>query len=419
MATKNALFNYEQTFYLNGILLSGVTDINGSYSISQEPINIIGKGYVYPAKQGNMIGNFSIQKYYIGDEPLLDYIDKTPIKGSINYGNKSIGFDNGFLTEYSFSAGIGQIPQAQASINVYGDLGQGITAEGNNLNPDIQIPNQGSILINAKDYETNRVSRFQYTIRINRNPLYKIGSTSPVQVDIQYPIFQEANLTFDFNDYEFTKFRDFIKKPYQQDLNIVLNNPIDNSRIETFTIKNARIVNHSIQSSSTDLVTVNVTYNGYINKSDRQYLNPIIWDVSNIGTNQIYYVIEDELSDEPIAKSVVNNSAGGYIVNAESTISFDDGTSVEVPSALTFMTESQGIVGVTGFSYESPDYEEFIFKPLTDGPFQVIDFDTSDTSENINFNQVNNILTIDEINQYKNVVNMIKEPGIHKIKVLT
>jgi len=39
--------------------------------------------------------------------------------------------------------------------------------------------------------------------------------------------------------------------------------------------------------------------------------------------------------------------------------------------------------------------------------------------KNINFNQVNNILTIDEINQYKNVVNMIKEPGIHKIKVLT
>ena len=192
MATKNALFNYEQKFYINGILLSGVTDIDGSYSVSQEPINIIGKGYTYPVKQGSMIGNFNIQKYYIGDDPLLKYIDETPIKASINYGDKSIGFDQGFLTEYSFSAGIGQIPQAQASINVYGNLGAGISAEGSNPQPDVEIPNQGSILLNSKDYETNRVSRFDYTIRINRNPLYKIGSTEPVQVDIQYPLFSRS-----------------------------------------------------------------------------------------------------------------------------------------------------------------------------------------------------------------------------------
>ena len=85
MANKNAVSNYEQQFYLSGILLSGVTSLDGGYSIDESPINIIGKGYTYPVRQNPLVGNFNISKYYIGKDPLLDYTGDSPISGSINY----------------------------------------------------------------------------------------------------------------------------------------------------------------------------------------------------------------------------------------------------------------------------------------------------------------------------------------------
>lgn len=266
MATKNAILNYEQQFYLSGVPMSGVTSINGGYSIQENPINIIGKGYTYPVRSNALVGNFEISKYYIGQEPILNYTGDHPVSGSVNFDDKSFGFNSGFLTEYSISAGIGQIPEARASIVVYGDIGSGINASGSISHPPIQIPNQGSISLNASGYETNRIVSFSYTFRTDRSPIYKIGSPFPVQVDRKFPLLQEASFNLEVNDFEINRIQEYLISPRQQDLSIIFNNPINSNKIETFQIKNARLLNQSFSSTSDDLVSVNLNYIGYINK---------------------------------------------------------------------------------------------------------------------------------------------------------
>lgn len=266
MANKNSVFNYEQQFYIEGILLSGVTSIDGGYSISESPINIIGKGYVYPVRQGPLVGNFNIQKYYIGEDILLNYTGDHPISGSINYDNKSFGFESGFLTEYSFSASLGSIPQVRASIDVYGDIGSGINASGDELHPAIEIPNQGSITLDVEGYQTNRITDISYNLRIDRNPLYKIGSVFPVQVDRAFPIVQEISVSVEVDDYELRKIQDYLLSPEQQDINLSFKNPIDQNQIQNFNIQNARLISSSLSSSSEDIMTVDLSYMGYINK---------------------------------------------------------------------------------------------------------------------------------------------------------
>lgn len=266
MATKNAVLNYEQQFYLSGIQLSGVTSLDGSYSIDENPINIIGKGYTYPVRQGPMVGNFNIQKYYIGKEPLLSYTGESPISGSINFDEKSFGFESGYLTEYSVSAGIGRIPESSASIVVYGDIGSGISASGSEPHPAIEIPNQGSISLNATGYQSNRITDFSYSMRINRSPIYKIGSPFPVQVDRSFPISQEATFSLEVDDYEIARIQEYLIKPKQQKISIQLKNPINSSQIESFEIGKARLLSQSISSTSEDMLSVNLTYRGYINK---------------------------------------------------------------------------------------------------------------------------------------------------------
>lgn len=266
MVDNNAVLNYEQSFYLSGILLSGVTNVDGGYSIQESPINIIGQGYKYPVRNGNLVGNFNISRYYIGQDPILNYTGDHPISGSINYQDKNFGFTDGYLTEYSMSAGIGRIPASNASIVVYGDIGSGINASGNESHPDIQIPNQGSISLNCEHYQTNRVTEFSYTLRIDRNPIYKIGSPFPVQVDRQFPIFQEAAFSLDVNTAEVRKIQEYLISPKQQDISIQFNNPINENEIETIEIKKARLLSQSVNSTSEDLLTLDLVYNGYINK---------------------------------------------------------------------------------------------------------------------------------------------------------
>ena len=266
MATKNAIANYEHQFYLSGVQLSGVTAVGGEYSISESPINIIGKGYTFPERTGPMVGRFSISKYYIGQEPILNYTGDNPLSGSINYDNKSFGFESGYLTDYSINCSIGSIPTASAGISVYGNIGSGIDSSGSNSHPDIQIPNQGSISLNASGYKSNRITDFSYSLRVDRSPVYKIGSPYPVQVDRKTPLVQQASFSLEIDDFQITRMREYLIKPKQQDITISFANPINDNNIETFTLKKARLLNQSFSSSADGVIKVQLNYKTYINK---------------------------------------------------------------------------------------------------------------------------------------------------------
>jgi len=43
---KNAVAQYEQSVFVNGIKLKGVDSVDGSYSHTFKPINILGQGVV-------------------------------------------------------------------------------------------------------------------------------------------------------------------------------------------------------------------------------------------------------------------------------------------------------------------------------------------------------------------------------------
>lgn len=265
MANKSSISNYDQTLYIDGRAVSGVTSINGGYDINQEPIHILGKGFAFGVKQGPLVGSFDISKYYIGKEVLLNYTGDNPIKGSINYGDKTFGFEAGYLTEYSLSCGIGQIPSATASFQVYGDIGAGINAEGNTPHPQISIPNQGSIEIDLDGYLSNRITDFSFNMRMNRTPIYTIGSPFPILVNQVFPIIQECNFTMEVFDYEVHRLKEFLKSPIEQNISLTINNPIDNSHLDTFTLNKAKLLNESISSSSDNSLSVNLTYSAYIN----------------------------------------------------------------------------------------------------------------------------------------------------------
>lgn len=394
MGVKNASLNYEHQFFLNGVLVSGVTNVAGGYSIEESPINIIGKGYTFPVRNGPLVGNFSITKYFLGEETFMNHIDDVPITGSINYGDKSFGFDEGYLSEYSFSAGIGAIPEAQASIVVYGDIGKGIDADQSLPHPEIQIPNQGSIELDVAGYTSNRVTNFNYNIRVNRTPIYKIGSTTPVQVKTQFPIVQQASFQIEINDYEVDKVRDYLLTPQQQDINFTFKNPINQNIIDVFTIKNARLLSQNVNAGSMDLLTLNLSYDGYINRKDRQY-KPIVWTIENLaaedGTEPDRIVIGDNgtLVD-------LKSSGNSFVIPPEYT--YDTDPPLTAPSDIAFVKSDNTASDISIIE--------------VDGNFALLNGDFGVPALSLD---INHVPIMQNNPNLVNVVNIIKEKGIHKI----
>ncbi len=164
---KQAVLGYEQKFFINGTQLSGVQSVNGSYAISEKPINVLGWGYVnsdfYETSEAitqsdgvsfildddgfkilqetscsaegiapspgmallnaPLEGDFSINSALVSEDFFLNYTGDNPFTGSINHGNKYFGFYNGYITNHSVTCSIGEIPKTSTSIKVFGDIG--------------------------------------------------------------------------------------------------------------------------------------------------------------------------------------------------------------------------------------------------------------------------------------------------------
>lgn len=132
--------NYEQLIVIDGKILPGVQDVEGSYSISEKPVNVAGVGFVDALVNSPLMGNFSVNRVMTGADPLLEKnslgkykFDENSFSGAIIYdysgsstNYKSFGFTEARLASYSVTCNVGEIPQIKNDFVVYGYLGKNV-----------------------------------------------------------------------------------------------------------------------------------------------------------------------------------------------------------------------------------------------------------------------------------------------------
>lgn len=263
---KNATLNYENRFYINNTPFSGITSVGGSYSINYAPINTVGVGYNKQVIAEVPIGQFTIDKYLLYNEPFLQFtgenFDRTAksFRGSLNYNNKSFGFNSGYLVGFDLSCSVGEVPSTSNQIEVYGDIGSGITASGNIPAPYITVPQVKDINISCSGSSTNRITNFDYSISCPKKPIYTLnqpltssGPSGPVsssgfnyipsEVLLRLPIEINASFNLEVDDYN-------ARKVYQQ-----LNNDIDSNF--SISIKGVIFEDQPLLVNGTENLTVN------------------------------------------------------------------------------------------------------------------------------------------------------------------
>lgn len=312
---------YDQTVYIGGRKLDYVTEVDGSYSHTVRPINIMGQGAIKNVVAAIPQGDFSITRTMVAEDFMRLYtgIDSF-IRGSINYGDKVFGFNQGSLNSYSYSVNYGEPPVANYGITVYGDIGSGLyidslnstmvgdpsslNAIGENKDAPLKVPLPSMINITCRGSTTNRVTSFDFSTQINKHEIWKTNSTSPFQIKTKWPIEVVTNITLEVDDYQTKRQSDAIFSNAFDTFSININSIVYNDseivtedgttitteggvpllflkandadpnseQIFSFSSSNTRLISEQVTSTIDDVATVKLTYLTYLNKTYPSYV---------------------------------------------------------------------------------------------------------------------------------------------------
>jgi len=301
---KNAILNYENTFFLRGTALSGVISVDGSYNIDYKPINVIGQGFTKQVVASVPVAELSLSRYLVNNDPVLiltgekNNFSAVPVDGGLFYKNKYFAFQNGYLKSVGINCSVGDIPQIESSFDIFGNIGPNFDPSGNGFAGSVFVPQVKNITITCRNSTTNRVKDFSINFTKNNLPIYALlasNSQIPVEVNTVGPIEVDTSFTLDVDDYQtkqlfddlnsngVTSFTINVNGTILEDLplttaaGVVLQEALNNQdlysylKIEesvplfNFTNSNAIIQSEQVSSSSDDVLGVKLSYKTYLN----------------------------------------------------------------------------------------------------------------------------------------------------------
>ena len=100
---------------------------------------------------------------------------------------------------------------------------------------------------------------------MNRQPIYKVGSKDPVEVCLIKPLEMTANFTLSVDDYETKRVLDILESPQTSNIKVLIKSADLSQTLQTYEITNASLVSETLSSSTDAEMTVNLSYQGYVN----------------------------------------------------------------------------------------------------------------------------------------------------------
>lgn len=384
--------NYEQTVIIDGHKLLGIQGVDGSYGIKEKQINVAGVGFVDALPDGPLEGNFSISRKMVSKDPLLEldqygrYIyDEKEISGVILYDDdsKGFGFTKGRLSNYTVSCSVGNIPDIQTEIRVYGSLGKNVS---NSLKdqvfvpPTIAFPDQSSIKLVVSDFTVDAIVDFSYSRSINLLPLYVLNRGSlidwnsqypfqgvvaePIQVDTQYPIETDITFTMIANEYEIREIKDRLQSAPKSTLEIqIYDSQNPDVIINSFQAKNARLISENINSTIDQEMNISLSYKSYESIHAYGQGQEIVFD-SKILTR---YELTPDIDVDVIVDGSSNfTSASSAATAGQQTIELEDDSWISIGDTLilsedTASQEEVVVQSVNPISLESPLLNDHAF----------------------------------------------------------
>ena len=262
---KRFVHNSDQSFYINGTQISGLSSLDASYSIPTEDNNFL--GYVGPAdliQNAPGVGKFSFQRVMISsDEPITDLIaSPTGFDGGLQFNSQSVNFQSGYIDSYSCTFSVDSLPQSTVSISAYGEVGKAVDISKNpNPQTNYFIPSSSGVTIDFDGRETNRVLSFSFSLNTENRPYYKIGSIFPAEVVPGTPIKQNFNIELEVDDFQTRNVYDYIRTGIHfENIRVILRDQCDTSRQVEYNFEDAHLLSENLSTDNDNNTRVSLRY---------------------------------------------------------------------------------------------------------------------------------------------------------------
>ena len=256
--------NYDQTFVLNGQQLSGVSSLVFDYNFGVGKIETLGAKNFGFTKVSPPEGSVSFNRSLIYNDPLLNYTGDSACSGHFQQNGVTNLFTSGYLTRYSVSCGVGQIPAVSSEIRVFGEMKSGVGGQIA-AHPDVFIPSPKSIEVSNVYGNSNKVKDFSYSLEIPREPKYSVGANLYPDAVVRNGAIQiSASISFDVRGFSPLDVHSFAKEVSAPSFSVNIKDRTLSTTLMSLSVHNAQIISQTLDSNTDSPLTLNLSYEGYV-----------------------------------------------------------------------------------------------------------------------------------------------------------
>lgn len=272
----NGILSHESYVLLDGYHLTGVNSVSVSSKNSSSVISPIGTEMGLTIPSGPTQQSMSLSRHLIYQDPFFDYVGKDrPVKGEIHdLQNESFyGFESGYIKNYSVNCAVGSIPKVNTSFTILDEIKSGKAPEvgvSKKTHNTIESSSQGSISIESEDFQNNRVVGFDYSISVDQDISYAIGSTLPFYIKEKRPIKYTASVQLELDKTYNSQSFDFLNSRQDRTISMDVKGRRGAS-LQYIEIPNASLVSRNLSQTAKGLMIMNLSYVGHLG-ADRDFL---------------------------------------------------------------------------------------------------------------------------------------------------
>ncbi len=259
-----------QNVYISEERLRGVQSCVASWSSPEAYVNAIGYegGFVGTAINESLSAQIEIDRIIVSPyDPIPDLIEKINISGEVSSTVNTFHFSDAFVSSYSCSCAVGELPTLSCALTAYGNSGGSpkLTTRSEELDDTIIIATPGSLEVDVFGHSSNAIQSFDLSVSINRDPINVIGDPKPAHYVTSFPIEVDCQFVLIVQDYASSDLSNFICNPRQQDLNLLFRDCLSGNEIRRFFVPQARLVDYSQTAGIGGSTEATFTYKSLIN----------------------------------------------------------------------------------------------------------------------------------------------------------
>jgi len=298
-----ATYRDSEHFFLNGIEIRGVQNVQLDYGINAVPLEYVGLQTVDYLPDGPQTAKLTFNSYLLGADPIISLTGNSHSNGYIlksrGHTVDNVGFSGAFLSSYGARFAVGAIPEINGTFDVYGNAGRLPVEEatahfaiisGNAL-PTLHPSSPGDLVLTLDGFSPERVYSCDININVRRNIVYAVGSRYFVRSDLVYPMEAILNFGLTREGYMAWHMRRYPRERKTTNVSLTVLDSRTKNVLTTYKFDNLLLFSERTTANVTEKGLVNLEYRTYIGNPERKKSNRMHHSIS--GTAKIKRIGQD------------------------------------------------------------------------------------------------------------------------------